>query len=223
MTDHTNMVSRRTALKGLAGFAGTSAVGVGSITYAAEPAAAQVNNGIEIDDLTIDLQAGEDEAIGLSEIGLSDLWFEAYWESITSSLIVDLTITEITNTWASAVLDFVDLGVDGDGTETFGYGDTYADSYTVDLNGGAYFDGATPLHTDPNDTQLLNQYQLESGETEKTVSTRISLSLWLADEDGSQDVSALLENTEESFDITLQRVEPTGGVSDGEGEVYGEN
>lgn len=224
MNENTNFVSRRSALRGIAGFAGASAVGVGALSHASEPAAAQVTNEIGIDDITIELKAGEDEAIGLSELGFSDLWFDAYWENITTSVYASFSAQKLYGDYTPTVglVDLVDLGVDGDGAESFGYGETYADSYTVDLDGGAYLNGATPVHTDPDDTDFLSMYQLESGETEKTVRTRLSIELWLADE-GSQDISMLLDTSEGLFDTTLQRIEPTGGVSHGEGVVYGEN
>lgn len=221
MTDDTPLVSRRTALKGLATFAGTGVVGAGTIIHASEPAAA-VNHHVEIDDITIELSAEADESVGLAEIGLSDLWFEAQWENIENSVYAMFSFISGV---VGVTLATVDLGVDGSGTETFGYGQTYEDSYTVDLDGPSYLDGATPMHVDPIDTNgqmFLDRFGLSPSESEKTREVRFGLTLWLANDDGSRDQAGLLQNAESYFNVTSQRVLPDAEAGDGEADAYGE-
>lgn len=224
MSDDSNRVSRRTALKGIAAFAGAGAMGAGTIIYASEPAAA-VNHHVEIDDVTIEVSAEEEDPVGIAEFGLSDIWFEAQWENIGTSLYADLGfVIDDANTLGTTLAD-VDLGVDGEGTETFGYGQTYEDSYDVDLDGSSYLDGGAPLHVAPNDSNggdFLDVLSLDASESEKTTEIRFGLSLWLAEEDGSKGFTGILENAETYFDVTVKRVLPGAEASDGEADAYGE-
>jgi hypothetical protein len=222
MTDHTNMVSRRTALKGLASFAGAGVVGAGTIIHASEPAAA-VNHHVEIDDITIELSAQEGEPVGLSELGLSDIWFEAQWENIETSIYADIGFVE--GVYGVSLAN-VDLDVDGDGTETFGYGQTYADSYDVDIDGSSYLDSETPMHVGPTQTngeEFLDHFSLDGSESEKTTEIRFGLVLRLAREDGTIDYGTVLENAESNFDVTVERVFPGAEAGDGEADAYGES
>lgn len=223
MSDDSNLVSRRTALKGIAGFAGTSAVGAGTVIHASKPVAA-VNHEVAIDDMTIELSAEEGEPVGVSEIGISDLWFEVQWENIETSVYAGIAFQN-GNTGVS--LASLDLGVDGDGTETFGYGQTYEGSYNVDLDGQSYLDGETPMHVSPgkttNSETFLNKLSLEGSESEKTDEITFRIGLRLAKDDGSIDYGTALDNMESHFDVTVKRVLPDAAAGDGEADAYGES
>lgn len=222
MTDHTHLVSRRNALKGIAALGGTSAAGAGAILHASEPAAAS-SHVMEIDDITIGLNAAEGEPIGLTEIGISDIWFEIRWENIEYGLRGNFGwLTPAYGTQLASLR----LHIDGEGTETFGYGDVYQSSYDIDLDGQSYLDGSAPMRvslptSNPLDEDVITQYQLESSQNEKTVATEFFISLVELDEDGSP--GELLDNTDATFDVTLQRTEPDAGANEGEAVVYGED
>lgn len=227
MTNQSNIVSRRTALKGIAGLAGTAVAGAGMTFQASEPAAA-TGHAVEIDDITIELSAEDGEAVGLTEFGLSDMWFEVEWENIETSVWTQMTFINDSAGVLATKLGEVDLGVDGDGTETFGFGTTYESSYDVDLAGPSYLDGATPLQvqpSNPNGQAFLDELRLGESESEKTVEIRHNHVLRLAYEDGSIDgASGVLENKSSYFNVTLQRVSPNAEVSgDGEADAYGDS
>lgn len=225
MTDDSNLVSRRTALKGIAGFAGTGAVGAGTIIHASEPAAA-VNHEVAIDDVTIELSAEGGEPVGLTEFGLSDIWFEAQWENIETSVYANFGFINDSANTLSVTLAGVNLGVDGDGTETYGYGQTYENSYNVDLDGPSYLDGGAPMHVGPNQLNgqdFLDELSLGESEDESTTEIRFGLTLWHAEEDGSKGSTGLLENAESYFDVTTKRVFTDAEAGDGEADAYGDS
>lgn len=201
--------SRRTALKGIAAVASTGAVGAGGIIHASEPVAA-VEHHMTIDDITVDTVDGN-----ITEMGISQLWFELSWENIQDPLYTEFEFRH-DDFAQSAGLDGAgekDLGVTGQGTETFGYGEKYSENYDVDLGDLSTYD--VPLRTDWD--AWLEHFHLGEDEDQKTVED-VQFTIWIWQTGGSASLG--VENSE--FDVTVQRVEPDGDVSGGEGDAFGE-
>jgi hypothetical protein len=210
MSDDTHLLSRRNALKGIGAFAGTSAVGAGTIIRASEPAAA-VEHVMSVDDITIETLDGE-----ISELGISDMWVEVSWEYIPIELIMNLEFRH-DDVDPFDLIDAgtrISLGVKGEGNEIFGYGERYEDNYTFDLS---EVHVNIPFSVD-EDLEIFN---LDEGQDEKTVQdVAFRVALGSVVESGPD---ALLAQTVGEFDVTVTRVEPGGEADEGEGAAYGED
>lgn len=221
MSDKTQLVSRRNALKGLTAFAGASVVGAGTILNASEPVVA-ASHGMEIDDITISSYDGE-----ISQLGFSDLWFEVEWENVPTDVRVyfmmhhsDVGPNDLEE-WER--FGTVDLGIDGAGSETFGYGDEFEDSYDVDLDGPSHLDGASPLYIENSlfYSYFLDEYFLDDDQEEKSVPTSFGLQLFILPPT-EEDEMTQVDSTEESFTVTVQRLDSQADANEGEGVAYGE-
>lgn len=214
MSDNTNLLTRRNALKGIAAFAGTSAVGAGTIIHASEPAVA-VNHGITIEDTVIETTDGE-----VSEFGIRDLWFEITYEHIQSDLGV---LFRFSGTGSESSLKTARLGVQGSGTETFGYGDAYAEKYNVDLDGATDFLAQNDIFEAPftADQEWLEGLYLDEDQDQKTVEVVFTTHFESHHEEFPHWTSA--GGTFASFDVTVQRVDQDAEMNEGEGDAYGED
>lgn len=212
MSDNSHRVSRRTALKGIAAVATTGAVGVGGIIHASEPAAA-VEHQMEVEDIVIETPYG-----AVTEMGISDLWFEASWQNIPNDIRCAFSFSRegSQDRVYGDTLATVDLGESGDGTSTFGFGETYADSYEVDL--ATYDAFSTPIAT--GHQGFLAEFQLDEGEAQKTVEA-VTFSITLLDlrADGGTEG---LDVTEAVFDATVERTEPDADASEGDADAFGD-
>lgn len=212
MSDNTRRVSRRKALKGIAAVGSTGAVGAGGIIHASEPAAA-TGHAVEIDDITVETIDGE-----IEEIGISDLWFEVTYQNIPIGITVSFRFWE-TNLGPKSV-DSVDLGVSGDGSETFGFGDKYTDHYDENIGENVADRGSIDAPLTTTDDEFLSYVSLDPAQDQKTVED-MAFEINLLNENNVGNFT-LLNRIRANFDLTVLRVEPDGGVDDGEGDAYGE-
>ncbi|HKJ58164.1 MAG TPA: hypothetical protein VKA37_02970, partial [Halobacteriales archaeon] len=201
MSDNSRRVSRRTALKGIAAVASTGAVGAGGIIHGAEPVAA-VEHQLAVEDAVIGTHDGD-----VAEIGIKELWFEASWNNIPDS--VRCAFTFGTDTLAGRTLGSGDLGVSGDGSETFGYGQSPDFRYNFDVNLGSLgYD--TPLST--TWSPILEEIGLSDDEDEKTTTIEFTIRLYRVQDEEEQ----MLDESVGEFDLVVERLEPEGEVGDGE-------
>jgi hypothetical protein len=173
MSDNDKLVSRRTALRGIASVAGVSAAGMGSVRYASEPAAADVQLPIDIQNLDVFTTDGE-----LSALGISDMWFELSWNRVPDDiiLVLELRSTDISEALFEMRSSPRYLGVTGTGSETYGFGETYAEEYEVDL---ATLDYETPFVASRGDDSLirsgtLDEFSMGEGEGEEIAGAELT-------------------------------------------------
>lgn len=222
MSDDIHLLSRRGALKGLGAFAGTSAVGAGTILHASEPAAA-TGHAMSIDNITIETTDGE-----ISELGLSALWFEVTYENIPHELMARFRFI-IVGGESATIEDKPLLDLSGEGTETFGYGEVYSDEYESSLDGritnepGGTFNAPISI----TDEAWLQNFSVPDGEDENSVALNFNVYIFSkasADADpSSMDSWDHLDTTTSYFEVDVHRLNSSGDVPDGEGDAYGED
>lgn len=206
MSDDSNLVSRRTALKGIAGVAGTGVVGAGAFVTAAQPAAA-VEHELAVENGLIETHDG-----AVAEIGIGQLWFEVSWENIPDTLLCDFRFS--ISGVGLTTLDSGDLGVSGEGSETFGYGQSpeYRNEYNEHLGSLGL---EVPLSTDSE--MLLEEIGLADGEDEKTTTVEFEIRVY---RNPGGPIDVLATSTGE-FDFVVERLEPDGEVEEGEASPFG--
>lgn len=216
MNEDTHLMTRRNALKGIGTLAGTAAVGAGAIRHASEPVAA-INHPIPMDDIVIETIDGE-----VTEFGISDLWFEVNYEHVHNDLGA---LFRFSGDMPESTLKGARLGVQGSGTETFGWGDAYADDYDVNLDGVEDVIAQNDTFFAPfsiTDEDWLEGLSLDDGEDEKTVEVRFRVALE-AEYDEFPSWRSTGGGTSTGFDVTVQRVEPGADTNEGEADAFGED
>ena len=211
---------RRGFLKGAGAVGVAGVVGVGAMSYSAEPVVA-AENGFEVEDITVEVSDGE-----LSSLGVTDAWFNLEWQAINYDRVEIQWVFETSEGDAATTFGRAgtvdNLGIAGSGEDSWGFGDQYEEEYENELTIEDFSDEEEfPIDvTRDEDEDFLDIFSVEQeGDTEE-YEVSFGPEFWGVTEEGDYD---LLGSEKGDFMLTVDWVEADATVTEGAADASGED